>query len=224
MPAFTTAIMQKYDSVKARALLSRNDQSTEINYYGRQGNYTFLNSANISDSSFDPSVFKGKIVLIGYMGTPASNAKMLDEDMFFTPFNIQLSGRSFPDMYGMLIHANILRMELDNDFIYRLPTWLNWLLAFILSWAVLPLFIRWWVHKAVWFHLYTMLLQLFVSILFIFITIMLYAKAKIKIESSAILVAVLLLNDFVLFYDSIVQFLKRKMKLKFHSRLFEAEE
>ena len=173
--------------------------------------------------AFNPEILKDKIVLLGYLGTADGSSVAVHEDKFFTPLNPHLSGRSYPDMYGTLLHANILRMALDEDYIYSFPTWLNWLLAFFLSWIIIPIFIRWWVHKGVWFHLYTMLLQLVVSIVFVFLTILLYAKANIKIESTALLVSVLLLGDFILFYDSIVQYFKRKLKWNFHSKFFEGE-
>jgi CHASE2 domain-containing sensor protein len=221
IPAFTTAVIQMYDPAKAAALIKRGQNKTEIRYFGNLQNFAYKTFDEVMNPSFDPDIVKGKIVLLGYMGLTDGSSGLHDEDRFFTPLNPRLSGRSYPDMYGSVLNANILRMALDKDYIYSFPSWLNWLLAFMLSWIILPLFIRWWVHKAVWFHLFTMLLQLAVSILFVFLTILLYAKANVKIESSAVLVAVLLLGDFILFYDSIVQYFKRKLKWKFHSKFFE---
>jgi CHASE2 domain-containing sensor protein len=220
-PAFTTAIMQMYDPSKAAELFKKGQQKTEIRYYGNIQNFNYQTVAEVMDPSFNPDSLKDKIVLLGYMGRTDTARSQLDEDRFFTPLNQLLSGRSYPDMYGCVLNANIIRMALDKDYIYSFPSWLNWLLAFMLSWIILPLFIRWWVHKAVWFHLYTMLLQLTVSILFVFLTILLYAKANLKIESSAVLVSVLLLGDFILFYDSLLQYFRRKLKWKFHSKFFE---
>ncbi len=221
VPAFTTAIIQMYDSSKAAKLLKMGQHKTEICYYGNLQNFKYQTVAEVMDPSFNPDSLKDKIVLLGYMGRTDTARDQLDEDRFFTPLNKRLSGRSLPDMYGCVLNANILRMALDKDYIYTFPSWLNWLLAFSLSWMILPLFIKWWVHKAVWFHLYSMLLQLVVSILFVFLTVLLYAKLNLKIESSAVLVSVLLLGDFILFYDSVIQYLKRKLNWKFHSKFFE---
>lgn len=222
VPAFTTAIMQMYDSSKASSLLKMGEHKTEIKYYGNLQNFTYKTVAEVMDPSFDPdTLLKGKIVLVGYMGRTDTSGSQLDEDRFFTPLNKRLSGRSLPDMYGCVLNANIIRMALEKDYIYAFPSWLNWVLAFSLSWVILPLFIKWWVHKAVWFHLYTMLLQLVVSMLFVFLTVLLYAKLNLKIESSAVLVSVLLLGDFILFYDSLIQYFKRKLNWKFHSKFFE---
>lgn len=218
--AFTTAIVQKYDPAIAAPLLKRDKEKTEIRYYGNIENFDYQTIDEIMDPGFDVNKLKDKILLLGYAGeTP--NAGKLDDDRFFTPLNEQLSGRSYPDMYGLVVNANILRMGLDKDFVYVLPRWLNWILAFCFSWALIPLFVRWYVHKAVWFHLFAMLMQLFFSILFVFFTIIMYAKANVKIQSSEVLVAVLLLIDFLMFYDHLVKFLKHKLKWNFHSKFFE---
>jgi CHASE2 domain-containing sensor protein len=174
------------------------------------------------DSSFNVNTLTNKIVLVGYTGHAApGTANFEDEDRFFTPLNSRLSGRSLPDMYGVIIQANIIRMALDKDYIFVFPTWLNFLFAFCLSWALMPLFVKWFVHKALWFHLFTMFFQLAISILFVYFTIALYAWGKIKIESSAVLVSVLLIGDFLSFYNHLIKFLKYKRKWNFHSKLFE---
>jgi CHASE2 domain-containing sensor protein len=172
------------------------------------------------DPSWDPSELKGKIVLLGYMGVPGKTLPN-DEDRFFTPLNPQLSGRSHPDMYGVVVHANILRMALDKDYVYVFPTWLNWLVAFSLSLVLLPLFVSWYVEKAVWFHLFTMLVQLFLSIFFVFLTIRVYGIFNIKVESSAVLVSILLIGDFLLFYDHLVKFFKHKMHWNIRSKFLK---
>src|SRR6478672_3402552 len=121
-------------------------------------------------------------------------------------------------MYGVVVHANILRMALDNDYVYVFPTWLNWLVAFTLSLVLLPLFVSWYVEKAVWFHLFTMLVQLFLSIFFVFLTIRIYGSLNVKVESSAVLVSILLIGDFLLFYDHLVKFFKYKMHWNIRSK------
>jgi CHASE2 domain-containing sensor protein len=210
-----------YDPQRAGILYKKGQTKTEIRYYGNIQNFAYQTFDEVMNPSFDPGMVKDKIVLLGYMGRSDGSSGPLDEDRFFTPLNPRLSGRSHPDMYGSLIHANILRMTLDKDYVYSFPQWLNLLLAFILSLMLLPWLVKTWVHKGVWFHLVILLVQLTISVLFVFLTIVLYAQANVKIESSAVLVSVLLLGDFILFYDAIVQYLKRKTKWKFHSKFFE---
>ena len=222
LSAFTTEIIKAYDSTLARQLEKRNEKKTEIKYYGNLQNFVYHNYDEVMDPSFPTSVLKNKIILLGYFGLSAIKDKStLDEDRFFTPLNPRLSGRSLPDMYGVIIHANILRMALDKDYIFVFPSWLNFSLAFFLSWLLMPLFVNWFVHKALWFSLFSMFFQLFVSILFLYSTILLYAYANVKIESSVLLVSVVLIGDFISFYNHIIKFLKYKLKWNFHSKLFE---
>ena len=212
MPAFTTAVMQMFDSTKAQKLLDLGEKKTEIRYYGNLQNFRYNTFSEVMKMDFDVSVFKDKIILLGYMGlTPRVTRSTLDEDRFYTPLNPRLSGRSHPDMYGIVIHANIIRMALDGDYIVRLPAWLNYLIAFCLSLMLIPMYLRWYVNRSIWYHLNTVLVGFSISILFVFLTILLYAKANIKIESAAVLVSVVFLTDFIFFYDTIMRFLKHKL-------------
>ena len=221
IPSFTTAIMQLYDPSKIAPLLNRKQKKTEIRYYGNVQNFAYQTFDDVMNPGFTIDSLKDKIILIGYMGVSNEKANSFDEDKFFTPLNSQLSGRSHPDMYGSVVNANILRMALDKDYINTFPSLLNWVLAFLISWIFLPMFVNWYVHKAVWFHLFTVFIQLLFSIFFVFFTIWLYAWANIKVESSVVLIAILLMGDFLLLYDHLVKFLKYKAKWNIHSKFFE---
>jgi len=70
-------------------------------------------------SQFESDYFKDKIVLIGFCGENDNSLSM--NDRYFTPLNEQYTGRSLPDMHGVVIHANIISMILDQDFIIDIP-------------------------------------------------------------------------------------------------------
>lgn len=220
MPSFTTAVMQMYDSAKAASLFRKGQKKTEIKYFGNLQNFYYHTFNEVMNPAFNTDTLKDKIVLIGYMGAHG-NTISLDEDRFFTPLNPRLSGRSHPDMYGSVIHANILRMSLDKDYIFSLPQWANILIAFMLTWTLLPVFVHWYVHKPLWYHLWLVLSQFIISILFVFLTIVLYSKAKIKIESASLLVAIFLIADFLIVYDALVKFFKHKLHWKVKSKFLE---
>ena len=221
VPAFTSAILQMYDSSEAAASLQKGQRKTEIRYYGNIQNFKYQTFAEVMDISFKTESLKDKIILVGYMGHADGTSGLIDEDRFFTPLNPRLSGRSHPDMYGTVMHANILRMELDKDYIFSFPPWLNLLFAFLLSWILLPFFIHWYIHKPLWYHLMLVLTQFTVSILFVFLTLLLYTSVNVKIESASLLVAVVFVGDFLLFYHHIVKYFKHKHNLNIHSKFFE---
>lgn len=220
-PAFTTAIIQKFDPELARPLEQKKEEKTDIRFWGNLQNFEFYTFDSLLNPAFDVSKFANKIVLVGYLGLHTTTHNTLDEDRFYTPLNSQLAGRSHPDMYGLVVHANILRMALDRDYIVKVPAWLNWVLAFLLSWALIPIFVKWYVYKPMWSHFFTKVTQLAITILAMYITVVLYAAANLKLEPASILVAVLLLGDFVLFYDGLVKFLKLKLGWRINSIYFE---
>ena len=220
--SFTTAIIHKYDPELEKYLLKRNDKRTEIRYYGNIQNFKYNTFDEVMDPSFNINDFKGKIVLMGYAGVGPNPNSSLDEDRFFTPLNAKMAGRSHPDMYGMIIHANILRMVLDKDYVKEFPAVVNWILAFLLNWLMIPLFAKWYMYKPMWFHFLTKVVQLVFATLFAYLAIQLFGKFNLKLESAAILVAVLLLSDVIYFYEGFVKILRNKFKLNINSMFFHA--
>jgi hypothetical protein len=207
-PHFTTALMKLYDPSRAEWLFERGQKKTEIRYYGNLENFKYFTLDEVMNPEFKTEVLKDKMILLGYMGREDGKAAQVDEDKLFTPLNPRLSGRSYPDMYGAVFNANVIRMALDKDYIYTLPPWLNILIAFILTWLLIPVFVKWYVHRPLWYHLWLVLAQLGLSIFFVFLTILFYTWANVKIESASLLVAILFMGDFLLFYHHIIKYLK----------------
>lgn len=80
---------------------------------------------------YDSNYFENKIVLIGFCGENENAFSM--KDRYFTPLNEQYTGRSIPDMHGVVIHANIISMLLDRDFIEEIPDYQIYLLSLFIS-------------------------------------------------------------------------------------------
>lgn len=75
-------------------------------------------------------IIKDKIVLMGIVplidiSDPKSLANITYEDTYYTPLNPNYVGRSYPDMYGLMIHANVIAMMLDENYINESPLWLS---------------------------------------------------------------------------------------------------
>ncbi|RZK50997.1 MAG: CHASE2 domain-containing protein [Pedobacter sp.] len=103
-----------------------------------------------------PSVFANKIVLLGYVAIGVNDV----EDKHFTPMNEKYTGRALPDMNGVFIHANIISMVQDHDYIHRMPAWLMWSIAFLLCWLHMSLFIKDYLDNHIWFHLLAKIAQI----------------------------------------------------------------
>lgn len=134
--AFAVEMAMLYDSAKTKKFLARNKYEEIINF---RGNFEIpdvklknLRSSMDSTSAFRvlcyaldwepllegnyiPSMFENNVVIMGflgdYFGDPSWN------DKFFTPLNLKVAGRANPDMFGVVIHANIVAMILNEDYV-----------------------------------------------------------------------------------------------------------
>ncbi|MFT4533429.1 MAG: CHASE2 domain-containing sensor protein [Saprospiraceae bacterium] len=86
----------------------------------------FIAEAN----NYKDDYFRDKIVLIGFNGD--NNSYLSMQDRYFTPLNEKYSGRSLPDMHGVIIHANIISMLLDKDYINDTSEKYLYLIAFLI--------------------------------------------------------------------------------------------
>jgi len=73
---------------------------------------------------FDTTQLRGKILLLGFLGDSLTG-KYTSEDKFYSPLNGKMIGRSLPDIYGVEIHANIIRMILSREYILH-SDWIDY--------------------------------------------------------------------------------------------------
>src|ERR1051325_8870735 len=91
-----------------------------INYRGRRGTYPYVPYHRVVKGDVDPSIFKGKIVLVG-VTTPVLH------DLFPTPF---ARGGNMP---GVEIHAHALDTLMRGDYVRETPPWVSPVLAIVLA-------------------------------------------------------------------------------------------
>ncbi|MBK8090136.1 MAG: CHASE2 domain-containing protein [Chitinophagaceae bacterium] len=216
--AFTSAIIKKYDSALYQQLLKRKNKKTEIHYTGNLSNFSYYDFDEVTDPDFNASALQNKIVLLGYLGMPKVNAgNRQDEDKFFTPLNSRLSGRSHPDMYGCVIHANILRMILDNDYIKVVPPWRVFLVSFILLWLILPFMCGLFFKGDLWFNSVGTLVQLIGSFIIVALSVFTYKYFNTKFDPGLLTGCLVLLPTFINLYEALLMFLRYKLKIRFRS-------
>ena len=92
--------------------------------------FTSVNQFLIDTASYSSEYLKDKIVLIGFNGEDDDALSM--KDRYFTPLNQIYHGRSLPDMYGVVVHANIISMLLTKDYINEIPEWILYLIGFLI--------------------------------------------------------------------------------------------
>jgi len=133
-------IAELFAPEKAKRLLERGNQSEIVNYRRNIDKYITLDVKDIFEGSDKLELIRGKIVLMGFLGPDLKT--LVNEDIFFTPMNPQFVGKTFPDMYGVVIHANVLSMILDETYFYEVPEWTtDYLIIIILFSMVAGLYI-----------------------------------------------------------------------------------
>lgn len=203
--AFTTEIAKKYDPSSVQQLERRNLRVERINYVGDTTSFASWEAETILDTTVDLSgVLRDKIVLVGYLGGSNSNNGRLF-DRFFSPLNPKYSGRSLPDMYGIVIHANVLRMILEGDYIYETPKWLSRLLSLLYCYLNV-IFIHWvYTNFNEVFHGITRILQLIEFVAIFFLMAWLFHFFRVKFDFGLGILAMVLAYDFVMIYESLIR-------------------
>jgi CHASE2 domain len=208
VPSFTTAIVEKFDKAAYDKLVSRHKEVETINYSRRDNKYFVVEPDTLVNDGVDTNVIRNRIVLLGYV-----NKDPVDiEDKLFTPMNAKIAGKTLPDMNGIVVHANIISMVLKGNYINKAPKWVAWVLAIIIGWIHMSLFIRYYLESHIWFHLVAKLAQVFSVIFFAYVGIYIFNKFDLKLEMKYTLYVIALAVDVIYFYEAFVTWLHRKYK------------
>ena len=166
--AFSVRMCELYDADKTNTFLKRGNEYEIINYRGNimdfgqskfGGRYTALDVPDVFQKRFTPDLIKGKIVLFGFMGDDFDDRSW--EDKFYTPLNAKYAGRSNPDMFGVVIHANIISMILNRDFIGKQSQFSSIIIALVICFSTVLLFTLIYKRLPQWYDGLTKTIQLF---------------------------------------------------------------
>lgn len=206
--AFSTAVAAKADPQRYKELLDRDKAVETINYKLTPDKFIIVDGIEFLAGT--GGVFlKDKIVLLGFAGEKATDI----EDKHFTPMNSRSFGKSNPDMYGVLIHANIIHMILHGDYITKMPIWVTWVIAFLLCWIHMAVFLHYALERHLWFHLAAKTAQVLSAIFFIYLGLMLFYKWDYKINLTPAFVGIILAVDVLYFYEAICHWLHKKYRV-----------
>jgi len=209
--AFSAVVAGKYSPESFEKLKSRNKNEELINFTGDILSYAEIQHDDIMRSS-DASLkfIKNKIVILGFTGGKCRQSSDI-EDLFYTPVNRHYYGRSHPDMYGAVIHANIISMILKGNYIQLVPEWLVICISFVLVYFHVVLFIWLFVRHHIWYHLAVKLIQL-ISFAFILLGIFyLFRLSLILVYTKYMLLGVILSVDILYFYEALALIAHRTM-------------
>src|SRR5690606_18025454 len=139
--SLATAIVSHYygNDWPTKKTREKLENESTINFVGNLDSFINFSVKECLTTQTIPAM-NGKIVLLGYLGTPhASNTDI--EDNFFTPLNSGSAGKSAPDMFGAVIQANIIQMMLTNTYFTKVPNWIITICALLLAYFGLVFFL-----------------------------------------------------------------------------------
>lgn len=201
--AFAVELCRKYDSVKTNKLFARGNDEELVNYRGNAemvdvrlktlqnkdlGTTNFrllcyaIDISDVMTGNFDPSLFKDKIVIMTFLGDYAGDPAW--EDKYFTPLNKKVAGRANPDMFGGVIHANIVAMILNEDYIGELAGWEKYAIAILLCFLTVALFYVIDEKLPVWFDAMSVLIQVFQILIISGLVVYCFASFTFKLDLS----------------------------------------
>lgn len=223
--SFAVALAEAYDSGAVRKLEKRHKEFETINYtrrLSRQGDdavdldskvkvkdhdqYQTVEPDVLMSDGIESNLLKGKIVLLGYVNRSPDD--ILDKK--FTPMNKRYAGKSVPDMNGIVVHANIISMILDKNYVKKVPSWANLLIAVIVCWLFMSFFIRYYLENHIWFHLVAKIIQVASAVLFAYLGIYLYDKYRLNVNMKMSLLVIIMAVDVIYFYEAWAVWMHKK--------------
>jgi CHASE2 domain-containing sensor protein len=211
--AFAVELAMEYDSVKTRKFLERNNYEEVINYrgnvydiFGSTGYPNMFYTLDVDDvrsGNFMPEMIKDKIVIFGFLGSYLGDPSW--DDKFYTSLNKKLAGRANPDMFGVVVHANIVSMILNEDYVNQMEQWQEVVMAIVLCLLNVALFSLINTHLPSWYDGITKLLQLIQLILYTVLMVMIFHWFSFKLNVTLTLAAVALVGDVYEIYMSVIK-------------------
>lgn len=220
--AFPIRLAMAIDSAKTQRFLNRGNEVEIINYKGNVMNfvaqnprmkYFTLDVMDVLDENFTPDLIEGKVVIMCTMGKFLGDV-LTREDYYFTPMNERYVGKAEHDMFGGIIHANIISQIIDEDNIDAMSKRVSIILAIVL--CLVNVFFFKMIYGAIpkWYDGVTKLIIL--SEVFFLATLMIYLfyDYNYKVDFTLALIVIALSGDAIEVYHGVIKnlFSKRNRK------------
>jgi hypothetical protein len=202
MRSFAVEAASLYDPELTDRFLQRDMDMETINYRGNFQKFMILNGVDILNSEIEPSFVHGKIIVMGVVKTFDPSRRF--DRMYFTPLNERYAGRTFPDMYGAVVQANIISMILEQNFFQHMPLWLSVLISICFCYFNTVIFAYICKRNKKWYEVISLLIFVVESILILIATVYIFYiynyELKLTLSLYAVAVSVLI---FEVYNDSV---------------------
>lgn len=211
--SFATQIAKHYLGERWQSFNYENKlkKSQTIKYSGNYESYQYLESDDFLDYE-KKSILKNKIVILGYLGSPTGSVNDL-QDKFFTPLNKIFAGKSDADMYGMVIHANIISMLINNEMMYKVSNF--WLAVIIFLAMFLSTMFYMKINKKykISYRTRKQVFQFVISVFILGLSLWLY-KQNIVLKPVIIIVGIIIAGSYFKYYKHLLRYIKTQRKWK----------
>lgn len=226
--AFAVKMAELIAPEKVERFLARDNEVEYIHYRGNFQKFIVVDWPHLFDM-FDAamsgdqeaehalqSIFRGKAVLMGFMGSTLDEVSPLDK--FYTPMNANYIGRAERDMYGVVVHANILSMILHEDYVEEMPEWMEY--AISLGILLLAIMFFCYLHHIsdFWYDGISLLTQAVLILFLLYLIILIFDHYTMKVDLGLAFLGVILSANLVEIYygllTKLVERLNRRRKLK----------
>ena len=203
--SFALALTEHLHPGAAARLRNRDSRPVRIHYAGSHESFLQIPQDTVLATRSEEALklFRDRIVIIGYIDSEGLTAPL--QDRYFTPLNAAYTGRSLPDMYGAVIHANIISMVLDGTYVREVPGWLEACLIVAFTYLNVLTIHRIYYRLPDSFHGVTRILQLVEFFIFFFLVALAYYYFRLKIDFRVGFLALLLAYDVVMIYESFIR-------------------
>ena len=189
--------------------------NTTISYHGYYDSFLTFGYDEFMETN-NASLLKDKIVIIGYVGDPTGNIYDV-EDKKFTPLNEITAGKSIPDMFGPVVHANIINMLLKNDLMYRVSNFWIGVITFLSTFLLIMAFLRLEKKDKISFRTKKQIILFLFTIIVTGIALWLF-KVGVILRIAPIIAVVLLSASYIRYYKDLISYIKSKRKWKSYIR------
>lgn len=210
--SFGVKIASLYDSSIISTLSERDEEESTINFRGNYSKFYFIDEHQLFDTSIDFSFMEGKIVLLGFVNSNKEDLSF--EDIFFTPMNERYVGKTFPDMNGVVIHANIISMLLRNNFIEEMNFFWEVLFSFLLVFINVIIIRQIQAKYGAWNDTITNIFLVLQSILYLFIILFVFNEYKYKISILSAQTGIFIITIAIDIYELYILRTVRQLKLR----------
>lgn len=210
--SFSYWIAQSFKPNCIVKIRERDNPQETIYYRGDNRKFVFMNDADVFEA--DSSLFRDKIIMIGLCDVQSPRRVLTD--LYFTPMNSSYGGRSFPDMYGLEIQANIVSMMLAEKYYEAMPLWLGILIAFVLCYC--NIILLFWVGERfpIWYEIVSLIIFFVESLAILYFTVVLFHENNFELKLTIAIFAIALSIPTAELYSESI----KPLTIKTYNKLF----